>query len=105
MDAVDLRHPGRGQQAGDRQQVRVGVRDGHPRDEVRRDVEAEEEDGVRERAGRDDVLARDVDAREAEARQDADGDEVRKLAVSKAQRTSRYRMMLAASARISSTRN
>ena len=49
----------------------------------------EEEDGVGKRAGRDDVLPGDVDAREAEARQDADGDQVRELAVSQAQRTSR----------------
>jgi hypothetical protein len=89
MDAIDLGHPGRGQEPGDRQQVRVGVWDGQARDEVRRHVEAEEEDRVRERAGRDDVLAGDVDAREAEPRQDADGDEVRELAVSQAQRTNR----------------
>src|SRR5205085_1776586 len=65
----------------------------------------EEEDGVRERAGRDDVLAGHVDAREAEAGQDADGDEVRELAVPQAHRTSTYRTMLAAIARIRSTRN
>jgi hypothetical protein len=52
---------------------------------VRRQVEAEEEAGVGERAGGDDLLPRDVDAREAEAGEDADDEEVRELAVPEAQ--------------------
>ncbi len=81
VEPVDLRDADRGQERGHRQQVRIGLRDGHPRDHVRCQVEREEEERVRERPGRDDVLARDVDACEAEAGDDGDDDEVGELAV------------------------
>ena len=68
VEPVDLRHADRGQQGGDREQVRVGVRDGVARDEVRGEVEREEEQRVGERRRRDLRLPRDVDAREADRR-------------------------------------
>ena len=52
-EAVDLRQADGGEQRRHRQQVRVGVRDGAARDEVRGEEEREEERGVRERAGGD----------------------------------------------------
>jgi hypothetical protein len=45
------------------------------------DVEREEEAGVGEGGGRDDRLPCDVDARESEAGEDPDPDEVEELAV------------------------
>ena len=81
VEAIDLRDADRGQERGHRQQVRIRLRDSHARDRVRRQVEREEEERVRERPGRDDVLARDVDAREAEAGDDSDDEEVGELAV------------------------
>ena len=86
VEPVDLGHADRGQQRGHREQVRVGLRHREPSDDVRRQVQREEEDRVRERTGGDDVLARDVDAREAEARDDRDDEEVRELSVAKAER-------------------
>ena len=71
-EAVDLGHADRGEQAGHRQEIRVGVRDGRARDEMRSEVEAEEEEGVAQRAPADERLARDVHRREADAGQDAD---------------------------------
>jgi hypothetical protein len=61
------------------------VRDGQARDDVRGEIEADEEAGVRERAGRDLRLPRDVDAGEAGAGEDADDEEVDQLTVAKAQ--------------------
>ena len=84
-EAVDLGQPDRGQQARERQQVRVGVRDGEPGDDVRDQVQAEEDQRVRDRPGRDHRLPRDVDAREAEAGDDADRDQVDELAVPRGQ--------------------
>jgi hypothetical protein len=81
VQAVDLGQADAGQQAGHRQQVRVRVGDGQARDEVRGQVEREEEPRVRQRSRRDDVLTRDVDAGEAERGEDADDDEVGELAV------------------------
>ena len=81
LDAVDLDDADRRQQAHERQEVRVGVRHRQPEDEVRGEVEAEEDDPVRERGAVDDVLAGDVDAREAEARDDGDDGEGRELSV------------------------
>jgi hypothetical protein len=52
---------------------------------VRGEVEADEEACVRERAGRDLGLARDVDARESGAGEDADDEEVGELPVPEAQ--------------------
>jgi hypothetical protein len=48
--------------------------------------EREEEGRVRERLRRDDGLAGDVDAREADRREEADRDEVEELPVAGAQR-------------------
>ena len=69
-----------------RQEVRIGVRNRQPQDEVCGEVEAEKEDPVRERRALDDVLAGDVDAREAEARDDGDDGERCQLAVAVASR-------------------
>jgi hypothetical protein len=52
---------------------------------VRGEVEAEEERRVRERRGRDLRLAGDVDAREADASQEACDQEVEELAVAEAE--------------------
>src|SRR5919108_1876224 len=79
VEPVDLRQPDPGQQAGHREQVGIGVRHGDPCDDVRRDIEAEEEQRVRERFRADDVLARDVDARERRSYQRPDEDEVEEL--------------------------
>ncbi len=56
-EPVDLGQADRRQEARDRQQVRVGVRHGDPRDDVGGEVEAEEEGRVGERAARDLRLA------------------------------------------------
>ena len=85
---VDLGHADRGQEPRHRQQVRVGVRHRHARDDVRGEVEREEEQRVAERAPADDRLPRDVDGCEADARQDADDAEVEELAVAVGQRAS-----------------
>ena len=81
-EPVDLGQADRGQEAGHRQQVRVGVRHGDARDDVRGQVERDEERGVGERAPPDHGLARDVDAREAEAGQGPDRGQVSELPVS-----------------------
>jgi hypothetical protein len=52
---------------------------------VRREVEADEEARVGERAGGDLRLARDVDAREPGAGEDPDDEQVEQLAVPEAQ--------------------
>jgi len=57
------------------QQVRVRERHGDACDDVGDEVEAEEEDGVAERAARDLRLERDVHGGEADRRQDADREE------------------------------
>jgi hypothetical protein len=49
---------------------------------VRRHEEGDEEDRIRERGGRDDVLPGDVDGGEAGRRQKADDEEVGKLPIS-----------------------
>jgi hypothetical protein len=85
-EPVDLAEADRGQEAGHRQQVRVGVRDGRPRDHVRAQVEADEHRRVRERRPRDDRLPCDVHAREPDPGQRADGDQVGELAVALAHR-------------------
>ena len=83
VQAVDLGQAERSQEPRDREQVRVGVRHGQARDEVRGAVEDEEEPGVGERCRRDDVLPGDVDAGEADAGEDADGDEEEELPVAR----------------------
>ena len=87
-EPVDLRHADRREERRHRQQVRVGERHGHARDDVRDEVEAEEEDGVAERAARDLRLERDVDGGEADRRQHADREECRQLTVAKGHRNS-----------------
>ena len=89
-EPVDLGDADRGQEPGHRQQVRIGVRHRDARDDVRGDVEREEEDGIAERAPADERLAGDVDRREADPGQDADDGEVDELsvAVAEAQRAS-----------------
>ncbi len=84
-EPVDLGQPDGGQQPGDRQEVRVGVRHGEPGDDVRREVEREEEDRVRERRSGDMRLPRDVDARESDRSDDPDDDEIGELAIPVAQ--------------------
>src|SRR5262245_7712290 len=86
VQPVDLRHADRGQERGHRQQVRVGLRDGDARDDVRGEIKGEEEQRVRERAGGDDVLARDVDACEADRSEQGDDEKVDELAVPVAER-------------------
>jgi hypothetical protein len=54
---------------------------------MRREVEREEEAGIRQRGRRDDVLACDVDAAESDGRQDSDDDQEREFPIPKAQRT------------------
>ena len=81
VDAVDLRHADRRQQRDERQQVRVRVRHREAQHEVGCEIEAEEEDPVGERRPFDDVLAGDVDAREAEARDGGDDDQAQELPV------------------------
>ena len=88
VEAVDLGHAEGSEQAGQGQQVRVGLRHRDPRDYVCRDVEPEEEQCVRQRGRGDDLLARDVHAGEAEARDDPDDEEVEELAVSEGHRYS-----------------
>ena len=55
------------------------------RDHVRDEVHAEEERGVGQRLGGDDLLPRDVDAREPRRGEDAHDDEVQELAVPRAE--------------------
>ncbi len=90
-EPVDLRQPDGGEQRCHRQEVRIGERHRAPRDDVRDEVEGEEERGVAERAGRDLRLERDVDAREADRRENSDGEEGDELAVPEAQRQSPQR--------------
>src|ERR1700688_2301397 len=80
-EPVDLRQPDGGQEPRERKQVRIGVRDGEARDDVRHEIEREEEHRVRERCGGDVRLARDVHAREAHGGEHAYEDEVGELAV------------------------
>jgi hypothetical protein len=54
---------------------------------VCREIQREEEAGVRQRSRRDDSLARDVDTGKTDRRQDPDDDQERKFPVAKAQRT------------------
>jgi hypothetical protein len=67
---------------------------------MRDQVEAEEEDGVPERATRDLGIERDVDGGEADRRQDADREERGELAVAEGQRES---PQMTSAAAISST--
>ena len=80
-EPVDLGDADRGQHARHRQEVRVGVGDRVPRDDVCSEVQREEEDRVAERAPADEGLPRDVHGREAEAGEGADGGEVEQLTV------------------------
>jgi len=84
VEPVDLRHPDGGEEPRDRQQVRVRERDGRARDDVREEVQAEEDARVGQRAGRDDRLSGDVDAREADRGESADADQSQELSVTKA---------------------
>ena len=59
------------------------MRDGEPRHDVRDEVEPDEERGVGQRAPADHCLPRDVDAREPEAGQRADRDQIAELSVSR----------------------
>ena len=86
LEPVDRRHADRREQRRHRQQVWVRVRHGVPRDEVRGEVERQEERGVRQRLARDDGLPGDVDAGEADRREETDRDQVEELAVARAQR-------------------
>jgi hypothetical protein len=56
-EPVDLREADRGQEAGDREQVRIGKWNGPARDEMGSEVESKEETRVGQRRRRDDVLA------------------------------------------------
>src|SRR4029079_14570799 len=89
-EPVDLRQPDRSQEGRDRQQVGGGVRDGDARDEVRDQIEREEEDRVCERAPVHLGLTCDVDRREADTGQRPDDRQVEKLpvAVAESQRAS-----------------
>jgi len=86
LEAIDLRQPDRREQPRDRKQVRIGERNRVARDQMRREVEREEEARGRQRRRRDDVLPGDVDAGEPKSRQRADDDQERELPVTKAQR-------------------
>ena len=97
-EPVDLRHADRRQERRHRQQVRVGERHGHARDDVRDEIEAEEEGGVAERAGRDLRLERDVDRGEADRRQQADREQCGELAVAEGHRVSPQTRSAAATA-------
>jgi hypothetical protein len=81
IEPVDLGETDRSQQAGDREEVRVGKWNGVPRREMRGEIEGEEEGRVRQRGRRHDVLSRDVDAREPDGRQDPDDDQERELTI------------------------
>src|SRR4029079_11416656 len=98
-EPVDLRHADRGQERRHRQQVRVGERHRQARDDVGDEVEAEEEDGVPERAARDLRLERDVDGGEADRRQRADREECGQFAVAQGHRDSNQTTSAATSAR------
>ncbi len=86
VEAVDLGDADRRQERRHRQQIGIRLRDGQARDHVRGEVEGEEEERVGERAGRDDLLAGDVHAREPEPGDDRDDEEVCELAVPEAER-------------------
>jgi hypothetical protein len=86
VEPVDLRQAERGEQADDREQVRIGERNGVAGNEVRSDVDREEDPGIGERGRRDDVLPGDVDAGESNSRQDPDDDQEREFPVAQAQR-------------------
>ena len=81
VDPVDHRQPDCGQEAAEREEERVSVREREAEDHVRRHEDGEEEGRVRERSGRDDVLTGDVDGREAGCGQQADEEEVDELAI------------------------
>jgi hypothetical protein len=85
VEPVDLGQPDRCQEADDRQQVRIGERDGVTDDEVRGDVEPEEDACVRQRRRGDDVLPRDVDGCEPDRSQDPDDDQEGELAIPQAE--------------------
>src|SRR5918999_706830 len=91
--------PDAGQEAGHGQQVRVGVRHRDPRDEMRHDIEAEEEERVRKRLGAHNLLARDVHARERGADDRADEDQAEQLAGAETHRLSRSQRIAAAANR------
>ena len=84
VQPVDQRHADRRQQRRERQQHRVGVRRGVADDEVRGQVERHEDARVGERAGVELRRLRpgDVDARKADRREQAHGDQVQQLTVS-----------------------
>ena len=84
-EPVNLGHADGCQQSCHRQEVRVGVRHRPPRDEVRDEVEGEEEQRVGERPPADLRLARDVHGREAEAGENAHDGQVEELSVAVAQ--------------------
>ena len=95
-EPVDLGDADRREERCHRQQVRIGERHGQPRDDVRDEVEAEEEDGVAERAARDLRLERDVHGGEADRGQRADREECGQLTVAKGHRTTSHQMIAAA---------
>jgi hypothetical protein len=86
VEPVDLRQADCGQQAGDRQQVRVGERNGVPRGEMRDEIDRKEEARIRQRGRRDDVLTSDVDAGKPDGRQDPDDDQEGELTIPRAER-------------------
>src|SRR5581483_5987887 len=88
-EAVDLDQPDRGQQRRDREQIRIRVGNGEPRNEVRREIEREEVRRVRERRARHVGLQRDVDRRESGRGDEADDDEIEELAVAARERQRR----------------
>src|SRR3990170_2207585 len=87
LDPVDRRQADGREERSERQEVRVSVREGDPQDDVGGEVESEEEGRVRERRGRDDRLAGDVDAGEPDGGDEPDCEQVQELAVAEAQGT------------------
>ena len=82
VQPVDHRHADRREQRGQRQQHGVGLGHGEARDEVGGEVQREEDARVGERGRVDERAARDVDAREADRREEPHGDQVQQLPIS-----------------------
>ena len=83
VDAVDLDLADRRQQRDQRQQVRVGARQRDAQHDVGDAVQPDEQRGVRQRRGRDGVLAGDEHRAEAGHDQQADEQQVHELAVAR----------------------
>ena len=86
VEAVDRDDPEHREHGGEREERAVGVRHRPPYDDVRDEVEGEEERAPRDRARRDLGVAGDRDARERDAREQRRDDQPGELAAARTHR-------------------